>query len=237
MNIHTSGDMQSVRSHDVANEQDTYESIAREDKELLSQEAVESHWNIRAQRPGVQSVMSARHSLEDNEQATIALQREIATFLGESLHGTILELGVGIGRMTALLAGKATHVTGVDLSPAMLDRASQNLTAFSNIDLNVGRITDLSFKPKSFDLAFESIVLLHILNPEELHATVRKLQEASSKIFLCEHTYEGPDFPISKYSILRTLEEYEELLRPYRLTKSLEHRCAGDRFTLMLFEE
>lgn len=237
MNIHIPDGTQPVQSYDIAGEQDTYESLAREGKEQLPTEAIEDHWNVRAQRPGVQSVMSARHSLKENEEATTALRREIIDFLGENLHGKLLELGVGIGRMTALLAQKAERVTGIDFSPVMIERARQNLANFSNIDLSVGRITDLSFQEKSFDLAFESIVLLHILSPEELRATVCKLQEASTKIFLCEHTYEGPDFPISKYTILRKPEEYMELFKPYKLIKSLDHSCAGDRFTLMFFEE
>lgn len=237
MNAYTPGDAKPVDTFDMADsETDTYERLQRSDKEKLSQQDVEQHWNARAQRQGVQSVMSARHTQEENEAATSELQKAILEILGDRLHGNILELGTGIGRMTELLAKKAEHVTSIDLSPLMLERAKANLSKFDNVDLRLGRLTELAIKPKSFDLAFESIVLLHILNPEELRATARKLQETSKTILIVEHTYEGPNFGISKYSILRKPEEYEDLFKPYRLIKSLRHRCAGDCFTLMLFE-
>lgn len=219
------------------NEVDTYISLGREEKEKISPETIENHWNIRAQRPGVQSVMSARHSLEENELATVELQKVTLNFLSDQISGTILELGVGIGRMTKVLAQYAKHIVGIELSPIMLERARKNLENINNVSLHQGRVTEFIVKEKSFDLVFDSIVLLHILNPKELEATIRQLQKASSTIFIVEHTYEGEDFPISKYSILRTPQEYEELFKPYKLIKSLEHSCVGDRFTLMLFRE
>ncbi len=139
--------------------------------------------------------------------------------------------------MTKMLAKYAQQVVGIDISESMLERARKNIEGFSNVSLHKGRVTDLQIDPKSFDLAFESIVLLHILAPKELRATIETLKNASSTIFIVEHTFEGHDFPSSKYTILRSPEEYEKLFKPFRLVKSLEHACAGDRFTLQLFKE
>ena len=222
----------------AANERDTYDLQAREAKEKLTAEEVKAHWDTRAERADVQSVMSARHSLEENQRATVELQKEIFDFLeGLIDHKRVFELGIGIGRMTQELAKKAKAVVGIDLSPVMLERARENLQSFSNVELLLGKITELDLPPKSFDLLFESIVLLHILNPEELKATIAKMQELSDTICIVEHTYEGPDFPISKYSILRNPEEYETLFTPYQLVKQKTHLCAGDKFTLMLFKK
>lgn len=219
-------------------ESDTYDlSHERSDKEAIDQKDVLIHWNTRGNREGVQAVMSARHPLSENIQATLDLQKEIFEFLEGLIEGkNIFELGVGVGRMTAELAKRAKQVTGTDFSTVMLERARTNLESLENISLNLGKITDLDLPPKTFDLIFESIVLLHILNPEELAATVRKMQELSDKIFILEHTYEGPNFPISKYSILRKPEEYAELFKPFSLVKQKTHYCAGDKFTMMLFE-
>lgn len=219
-------------------ETDTYDlSHERSDKEAIGADEVLVHWNTRGNREGVQAVMSARHPLSENMQATIDLQRDIFEFLEGLIEGrSVFELGVGIGRMSAELAKKATQVTGIDFSPIMLERARANLASLENVCLHLGKITNLDLPPKTFDLVFESIVLLHILNPEELRATIQKMQKLSDRIFILEHTYEGPDFPISKYSILRTPEEYIELFQPYRLIKQKTHFCAGDKFTMMLFE-
>lgn len=217
-------------------ESDTYELADRPEKEVINQEAIESHWSIRARREGVQSVMSARHSIEENELATQALQRDVLQFLGGLKGLRVFELGVGIGRMTSELSRHAREVVGCDLTQGMLERAHQNLSDAQNVTLHHGRITDMDYKPNSFDLVFDSIVLLHILNPDELRATLHKMREMARRVFLCEHTYEGPDFPISKYSILRKPEEYHQLMKPYRLVREKTHFCAGDRFTMMLYE-
>lgn len=227
-----------VEAHATATgETDTYDLKQREEKEAIPDEDVKKHWDTRATREDVQTVMSARHTLEENRAATRELQRDIFEFLEGLVEGkNVFELGVGIGRMTSELAKRAKEVTGVDLSPVMLEKAKQNLGELENVRLMLGKITDLELPPKAFDLVFESIVLLHILNPEELKATIAKMEELSDRIFIVEHTYEGPDFPISKYSILRKPEEYEALFAPYKLAKLKDVKCAGDRFTMMIFE-
>jgi len=222
----------------TAKEVDTYDQLQQTEKEELPPGEIQAHWEIRAERADVQAVMSARHSLDENREATRKLHEDVVEFLEGQIEGKkVFELGVGIGRMTTLLAQKAKSVDGCDFSAQMLERAKQNLSEHENIQLMHGKITDLDLPPKSYDLVFESIVLLHILNPEELRNTVQKMQSLSDKIFIVEHTFEGPGFPISKFTILRKPEEYEEIFKPYKLVKQKTHISAGDTFTMMLFEK
>ncbi|MBI1971020.1 methyltransferase domain-containing protein [Candidatus Woesearchaeota archaeon] len=218
-------------------EQDTYTLVPREDKELIDEAAIRNHWKLRAQRTGVQAVMSARHTIEENQHASNALQDDIFNFLDSYVVGKhVFELGVGIGRMTEELAKRAAHVTGYDMTPEMIIKARQALQGYHNVDLHIGKIEDVPVG-KKYDLVFECLVLLHILNSEEVQRTIRRMQDLSDRVFIVEHTYEGPDFPISRYSVLRTPEEYEALFKPYRSVWQKEHRCVGDRFTMMLFEK
>ena len=230
--------MKEIKAHLLSQtEKGTYDLVDTKIKEKTSHNEVLKHWEARAERPGVQSVMSARHSVEENEKATELLKNDILEFLAEEIKGKkIFEFGCGIGRMTEILAENNKQVIAVDFSENMLNKARENLRKFNNIKLTLGKLTELNIKEK-FDLVFESIVLLHILNPEELRNTVNKMKELSDAIFICEHTYEGEGFPISRYSILRKPEEYEELFKPYKLLKQKTHFCAGDRFTLMLFKK
>jgi len=227
-----------VTSHDIAKgETDTYDCKGRGEKEAIPLKDVRKHWDLRAQRPGIQAVMSARHSIDDNIRATDALKRDIFEFLeGFIEEKRVFELGFGIGRMMEELAERAREVVGIDISPVMYARAQENLAEFENVRLILGNINDVELPPKSFDLVFESIVLLHILDPKELKRTIQSMQNLGHRIFIVEHTYEGPEFPVSKYSILRKPEEYEALFAPYKLVKQKTHLCAGDRFTMMLFE-
>lgn len=219
------------------NEHDTYQPTERSKKESIQQSDILHHWETRAKRPGVQTVMSARHTLKENKIATKKLTTEIIQFLGTLLdNATIFELGVGVGRITQILAQNANRVVGCDFSETMLKKAKRNLKKLDNIELYHGKITDIDIQGR-FDFVFESIVLLHILSPEELQATVDTMMKLSDTVFLLEHTYEGPDFPISKFSILRAVEEYEQLFSPFKLTKLKKHLCAGDTFHLMLFQK
>ncbi len=219
-------------------EKDTYEIKSRQEKERIPECEIVNHWETRAQRPDIQSVMSARHTIEENRKASVSLQNEIFDFLRDLASGKVFELGVGIGRMTYELAQRSQEVVGIDISPRMLERARENLRGLQNVMLYQGKLrdVDLPFPQKYFDLAFESIVLLHILNPRELSETARRMQSLTDRIFMVEHVYEGLGFPISKYSILRSPEEYVDLFKPYKLAKQKTHYCAGDKFMLMLFE-
>ena len=229
---------QAIQGHSAAkNEKDTYEKIPREEKEQITGAEIQKHWETRAQRRGVQAVMSARHRLHENRQATKQLQEDIFSFLGPLLTGKrIFELGVGIGRMTKEIAKRAQSVVGNDISASMLKKARRRLQGYKNVDLRLGKIYEMDFPEKSFDLVFDSIVLLHILSPVELEKTVQAMQNLSNTIFLVEHTYEGENYPISKYSILRRQEEYHQLFLPYELIKQKTHLCVGDTFTFFLFK-
>jgi len=228
-----------VKSHEITHEEDdTYDLQPREVKEGFSPTDVQKHWDKRAGRRDVQAVMSARHPLENNIEATELLKKDIFDLLGEYVvDQTVFELGFGVARMTGELAKRAKHVSACDLSSVMYSRSKEQLQDYDNVQLQVGRITDIVPSEARYDLVFESIVLLHILNPQELKETATRMQELSDRIFIAEHTFEGPDFPISKFSILRTPEEYEALFAPYQLVKQKTHYCAGDNFTLMLFEK
>ena len=118
--------MKKVNTHGTAkDESDTYDLISRENKEKIGQELIKNHWELRAQRPDVQAVMSARHSLAENKYATQLLKEDIFGMLGGYAHGSVVELGTGIGRMTQELADRADRVVTCDLSPTMIERAKR----------------------------------------------------------------------------------------------------------------
>jgi ubiquinone/menaquinone biosynthesis C-methylase UbiE len=55
-----------------------------------------------------------------------------------------LDAACGTGRHTAYLADRGHQVIGVDVTPAMLDRARTKLAASSEVDLILGDLRRLS---------------------------------------------------------------------------------------------
>jgi ubiquinone/menaquinone biosynthesis C-methylase UbiE len=89
-------------------------------------------------------------------------------FLAESgvkLTGeeAMLEIGCGVGRMTKTFAGRFHHVTAIDVSSEMIQRAREYLSEIENVRLDVGNGSDLSaYSDASFDFVFSYIVFQHI---------------------------------------------------------------------------
>jgi SAM-dependent methyltransferase len=79
----------------------------------------------------------------------------------------VIEIGCGIGRITRAIADRAAHVTGVDVSKEMVDRARIALADVRNVELVVGNGLDLSgVDDASVDVAYSFIVFQHIPDPE-----------------------------------------------------------------------
>lgn len=77
--------------------------------------------------------------------------------------GRALDVGCGIGRLSAALADHFEEVVGVDVSNAMLDRARELHAARSGLRFQQAAADDLSaLATDSFDFAFTKLVLQHL---------------------------------------------------------------------------
>jgi ubiquinone/menaquinone biosynthesis C-methylase UbiE len=80
----------------------------------------------------------------------------------ELVHPEVLEIGCGTGKNTSWLLTKARHVTGVDFSEEMLNRAKKKIETgnitFRQFDIRERWI----FSEKEFDLVTCSLILEHV---------------------------------------------------------------------------
>jgi SAM-dependent methyltransferase len=89
----------------------------------------------------------------------------------------VLDVGCGVGRWSRLLAARGACVTGVDLSPTMIEKSTQRTAAAGlagRCRFLVQDSTELSAGPP-FDLVLGVTVLQHILEPLALRAAVERM--------------------------------------------------------------
>ncbi len=74
---------------------------------------------------------------------------------------SVLEIGVGTGRLAVRVAPLCKTFCGIDISPKTIKRAKENLIGFENVELKCGDFLSYSFD-KQFDVIYSSLTLMHI---------------------------------------------------------------------------
>ncbi|MEZ4707484.1 MAG: class I SAM-dependent methyltransferase [Caldilineaceae bacterium] len=91
--------------------------------------------------------------------------------LAQDVDGPLLELGCGTGRVLAPLAAAGYRVTGIDVSPALLDVARQKLTHggyMANTTLVEADMRDFDLPRKDYGFAFcMSNTFMHCASQDE----------------------------------------------------------------------
>ena len=79
---------------------------------------------------------------------------------------SVLEIGVGTGRLALKTAPLCRSFTGIDCSPRTLERARMHLAKHENVQLVLGDFLDHPFR-ESFDVIYASLVFMHIREKEK----------------------------------------------------------------------
>src|SRR5581483_8256805 len=139
-----------------------------------------AYWEDRARRfaaEGAGLAAVCAYGMPEFYNRTIQLEQRLAlrSWLQVKPGTRVLDVGCGVGRWSRLLAARGAHVTGVDLSPTMIDQARRRAVLEGVADLCDFRVQDLSRLDVEgpFDLVLGVTVLQHILDPELLSAAVR----------------------------------------------------------------
>jgi ubiquinone/menaquinone biosynthesis C-methylase UbiE len=103
-----------------------------------------------------------------------------------SLHGDVLELGVGTG-VNLPLYGPQARVTACDASGAMLDWAARRRTR-GRVLLIQANVQRLPFADSSFDAVTSSLVFCSVADPARGLAEARRVLRPGGWLVLLEHT-------------------------------------------------
>lgn len=88
-----------------------------------------------------------------------------------SQEKSILEIGVGSGRIAVKVCGLCKIFTGIDISSKTIERASENLKEFNNVNLVCGDFLTCDFNEK-FDVIYSTLTFMHI---QDKHAAMKNV--------------------------------------------------------------
>ena len=82
-------------------------------------------------------------------------------------HMSVLDVACGPGIVACAAARNASHVSGIDLTPAMIDQAQkrQRAMGLSNLDWHVGNASALPFNDGTFDVVLTRYSFHHLSEP------------------------------------------------------------------------
>jgi len=128
---------------------------------------------------------SATYDLDRN--LTRDLDHSITQDTLASLHcKSILEIGCGTGKNTALLARIGEHVLALDFSAGMIEKAKTKLL-FDNVTFVIADITrPWAIESQSIDLITCNLVLEHIQNLPFIFTEASRVLARSGRFFISE---------------------------------------------------
>jgi ubiquinone/menaquinone biosynthesis C-methylase UbiE len=106
-----------------------------------------------------------------------AALRMVIEFSGCGPDDTVLDVASGPGILACAFAKVARHVTGIDLTPAMLDRARQlqKEQGLTNLTWHHGDVLPLPFADGAFTVVVSRFAFHHLLDPGAVLAEMRRV--------------------------------------------------------------
>lgn len=152
-------------------------------------------------------------------------------FITPSPEDRVLDIATGTGSLALALAPHVAAVTGLDLTPAMIDqaRAAAARDGLSNIDWTVGDAAPLPFADGAFTLVTCGAAFHHLTDPAAALAEMRRVCAPGGRVMVTDLT---PDPAISaafdRFEVLRdpshthalTLDELRAAARRAGLTEA-----------------
>lgn len=113
-------------------------------------------------------------------------------------RGSVLDVGCGVGRVSALLNERGFDVTGIDVSEPLVEKAR---SLFPELEFRVGDIRNTDFRSQSFDyIVFSFFGLDYILPKIERIAALRemyRLLKPAGILLFSTHNSWHPFVPLS----------------------------------------
>jgi ubiquinone/menaquinone biosynthesis C-methylase UbiE len=109
-----------------------------------------------------------------NDEAALEV---VLDFSGAGPDDTVLDVACGPGILACAFARVAQHVTGIDITPAMLERARRLQTerGLTNLTWCEGDVLPLPFADASFTIVTSRFAFHHFLDPQAVLAEMKRV--------------------------------------------------------------
>jgi ubiquinone/menaquinone biosynthesis C-methylase UbiE len=120
----------------------------------------------------------------------------------------VLDVACGPGLTACAFAEVAEHVTGIDLTPAMIDeaRSLQWERSLGNVAWQVGDVTALPYPDSCFSLVFTRYSFHHFLDPGKVLAEMARVAKPGGRIVVVD-VYTSSPQQAERYNHVETLRD------------------------------
>ena len=127
-----------------------------------------------------------------NDEDTNRLVIETA---GIGPEDTVLDVACGPGLITCAVARVARHVTGIDITPAMIEEARkrQQSMGLTNMEWRVGDVLPLPFPGSSFSAVITRYSFHHFLEPEAVLTEMVRVCQPGGRVAVVDVFMSTPE--------------------------------------------
>jgi ubiquinone/menaquinone biosynthesis C-methylase UbiE len=106
-----------------------------------------------------------------------------------------LDVACGPGMIASAIAQQAHHVTGIDLTPAMIERAKalQQSLGLTNLTWRIGNVLPLPFPDASFSLVFTRYSFHHFLDPLSVLSEMVRVCNSGGRVVVVDVFTSSPE--------------------------------------------
>jgi SAM-dependent methyltransferase len=138
-----------------------------------------------------------RQAVPFSTAAPIADERALKLLIEAAEAGpddTVLDVACGGGIVVCAFASYVRHATGIDMTPAMLERAGRLAAekGLTNVSWRTGNVTRLPWPDAAFTIVVTRFAMHHFPEPEAVFAEMLRVCAPGGRIVVAD-TYASPD--------------------------------------------
>ena len=120
---------------------------------------------------------------------------------------TVLDVACGPGLVACEFAMKAEHVTGIDITPAMIEgaRLLQKEKGLSNVTWDIGDVFPMSYDDNCFSIVITRYSFHHFLDPEAVLSEMIRVCMPGGKVLVADPVL--PDEKVAAYNHVEKLRD------------------------------